>query len=159
MSRRAILRVVKTNYTPSAPWMVRVPQRLHRIEGARKKFFAKESIAKAYVERLAKRFGGLSGCFNNFFRLHEFWLSVCGKDAGLGHFFKIPLASSIVSGSSFESAARMRKDCNRSDHKDRGKDHTAVAINSYRPLLLLGVIEDDGRHNLDEGKENEQCAG
>ena len=54
MSRRAILRVVKTNYTPSAPWMVRVPQRLHRIEGARKKFFAKESIAKAYVERLAK---------------------------------------------------------------------------------------------------------
>jgi hypothetical protein len=55
MSRRAILRVVKTNYTPGAPWMVRVPQRLHRIEGARKKFFAKESIAKAYVERLAKR--------------------------------------------------------------------------------------------------------
>ena len=35
MSRRAILRVVKTNYTPSAPWMVRVPQRLHRIEGPR----------------------------------------------------------------------------------------------------------------------------
>ena len=57
MSRRAILRVVKTNYTPSAPWMVRVPQRLHRIEGARKKFFAKESIAKAYVERLAKQPG------------------------------------------------------------------------------------------------------
>ena len=57
----------------------------------------------------------------------------------------------------FKSAARMRKDCNRSDHKDRGEDDTAVAINSYRPLLLLGVIEDDGRHNLDEGKENEQC--
>jgi integrase len=37
--------------------MVRVPQRLHRIEGARKKFFAKESIAKAYVERLAKQLG------------------------------------------------------------------------------------------------------
>ena len=53
----------------------------------------------------------------------------------------------------------MRKDCNRSDHKDRGKDDTAVTINSYRPLLLLGVIEDDGGHNLDEGKENEQCAG
>ncbi len=57
MSRRAILKVVKTNYTPSAPWMVRVPSRLHRIEGARKKFFAKESIAKAYVERLAKQLG------------------------------------------------------------------------------------------------------
>jgi hypothetical protein len=37
--------------------MVRVPLRLHRIEGARKKFFAKESIAKAYVERLAKQLG------------------------------------------------------------------------------------------------------
>ncbi len=57
MSRRAVLKVVKTNYTPSAPWMVRVPPRLHRIEGAQKKFFAKESIAKAYVERLAKQLG------------------------------------------------------------------------------------------------------
>jgi hypothetical protein len=57
MSRRAVLKVVKTNYTPSAPWMVRVPPRLHSIEGARKKFFAKESIAKAYVERLAKQLG------------------------------------------------------------------------------------------------------
>lgn len=57
MSRRAVLKVVKTNYTPSAPWMVRVPPRLHRIEGARKKFFTKESVAKAYVERLAKQLG------------------------------------------------------------------------------------------------------
>lgn len=57
MSRRAALKVVKTNYTPAAPWMVRVPPRLHRIEGARKKFFAKESVAKAYVERLAKQLG------------------------------------------------------------------------------------------------------
>ncbi|HWX15574.1 MAG TPA: tyrosine-type recombinase/integrase [Chthoniobacterales bacterium] len=57
MSRRAVLKVVKTNYTPNAPWMVRVPPRLHRIEGARKKFFVKESIAKAYVERLAKQLG------------------------------------------------------------------------------------------------------
>jgi hypothetical protein len=55
MFRRTILKVVKTNYTPSAPWMVRVPPRLQRIEGARKKFFAKESIAKPYVERLAKQ--------------------------------------------------------------------------------------------------------
>ena len=57
MSRRAVLRVVKTNYTPNAPWMVRVPPCLHRIEGARKKFFTKQSIAKAYVERLAKQLG------------------------------------------------------------------------------------------------------
>jgi len=32
-----------------------VPSRLQRIEGARKKFFAKESISKPYVERLAKQ--------------------------------------------------------------------------------------------------------
>jgi integrase len=57
MSRRAVLKVVKTNYTPTAPWMVRVPLCLQSLEGARKKFFAKESIAKAYVERLAKQLG------------------------------------------------------------------------------------------------------
>jgi integrase len=57
MPRRAVLKVVKTNYTPSAPWMVRVPPRLQRIEGARKKFFARESVAKAFVERLAKQIG------------------------------------------------------------------------------------------------------
>lgn len=44
MSRRAALKVVKAKYTPSAPWMVRVPPRLQRVEGAQKKFFAKESI-------------------------------------------------------------------------------------------------------------------
>jgi integrase len=37
--------------------MVRVPPRLQRTEGAQKKFFTKESIAKAYVERLAKQLG------------------------------------------------------------------------------------------------------
>lgn len=57
MPRRAILKVVKTDYTPSAPWMVRVPPRLQSLEGARKKFFSKESIAKAYVERLARQLG------------------------------------------------------------------------------------------------------
>ena len=30
MPRRAVLKVVKTNYTPNTPWMVRVPPRLHR---------------------------------------------------------------------------------------------------------------------------------
>jgi integrase len=57
MSRRAVLKVVKAKYTPSAPWMVRVPPRLQRVEGAQKKFFTKESIARAYVERLAKQLG------------------------------------------------------------------------------------------------------
>ena len=37
--------------------MVRVPPRLQRVEGAQKKFFAKESIGRAYVERLAKQLG------------------------------------------------------------------------------------------------------
>jgi integrase len=57
MSRHAVLKVVKAEYTPKAPWMVRVPPRLQRTEGAQKKFFTKESIAKAYVERLAKQLG------------------------------------------------------------------------------------------------------
>lgn len=57
MSRRAVLKVVKAKYTSKAPWMVRVPPRLQRTEGAQKKFFTKESIAKAYVERLARQLG------------------------------------------------------------------------------------------------------
>ena len=57
MPRRVVLKVVKTNYTPNTPWMVRVPPSLQPLEGARKKFFAKEAIAKAYVERLAKQLG------------------------------------------------------------------------------------------------------
>lgn len=57
MARRAVLKVVKATYTPSAPWMVRVPPRLQHTEGAQKKFFAKEAVAMAYVERLAKQLG------------------------------------------------------------------------------------------------------
>ena len=41
--------------------MVRVPPRLHRTEGARKKFFAKESVAKAYIERLERQLGDYHG--------------------------------------------------------------------------------------------------
>src|SRR6266446_1033539 len=59
---------------------------------------------------------------------------------------------------SFGSAARVGKCGDRCDPEDHREDNAAVAINSYRPLLLLGVIEDEGRHNLDEGKENEQRA-
>jgi hypothetical protein len=36
MSRRFVLKVVKVTYTPSAPWMVRVPPRLQEIEKATK---------------------------------------------------------------------------------------------------------------------------
>ena len=57
MPKRAVLKVVKVNYTPSAPWMVRVPKRLQNVEGAKKKFFRGESVAKAYVERLARELG------------------------------------------------------------------------------------------------------
>jgi integrase len=55
--KRAVLKVVKVNYTPSAPWMVRVPEQLQKTEAAKKKFFRHESIAKAYVERLARQLG------------------------------------------------------------------------------------------------------
>jgi integrase len=55
--RRSVLKVVKVNYTPSAPWMVRVPSRLQSTEGSQKKFFEKESVAKAYAERLARQMG------------------------------------------------------------------------------------------------------
>lgn len=54
MPRRFILKAVKVNYTPSTPWMVRVPPCLQSIENAAKKFFEKESIAKAYIERLTR---------------------------------------------------------------------------------------------------------
>jgi hypothetical protein len=37
--------------------MVRVPVRLQPLEGAQKKFFEKESVAKAYAERLARQMG------------------------------------------------------------------------------------------------------
>jgi hypothetical protein len=57
VGRRAVLKVVKVNYTPSAPWLVRVPKRLQKIEAAKKKFFRRESVAKAYVERLARQLG------------------------------------------------------------------------------------------------------
>jgi integrase len=57
VARRAVLKVIKVNYTPSAPWMVRVPQRLQKIEAVKKKFFRRESVAKAYVERLARQLG------------------------------------------------------------------------------------------------------
>ena len=57
MPRRSILKVVKVSYTPSAPWMVRVPTRLQSTEGSQKKFFEKESVAKAYAERLARQMG------------------------------------------------------------------------------------------------------
>ncbi|HEY5769879.1 MAG TPA: tyrosine-type recombinase/integrase [Terrimicrobium sp.] len=57
MPRRSVLKVVKVNYTPNAPWMVRVPARLQAMEGSQKKFFEKESVAKAYAERLARQLG------------------------------------------------------------------------------------------------------
>ena len=57
MSRRFVLTVVKVSYSPASPWMVRVPSRLQRIEGATKKFFEREGVAKAYVERLARQMG------------------------------------------------------------------------------------------------------
>jgi hypothetical protein len=79
-------------------------------------------------------------------------LSLGGKDVGLLAWF---VTSASKHNPSFGSAARVGKCGDRCDPEDHREDNAAVAINSYRPLLLLGVIEDDGRHNLDEGKENE----
>ena len=59
---------------------------------------------------------------------------------------------------SWELVARLRKDRDRSDGENHGKDHAAETINSLRPLLLLAIIQDDRHHNLDEGKENKQRA-
>jgi hypothetical protein len=50
---------------------------------------------------------------------------------------------------SLGSAARVGKRGDRSDPENHWENEPAVAINSYRPFLLLRVIEDDGRHNLD----------
>src|SRR6266496_2151792 len=58
----------------------------------------------------------------------------------------------------YELVTRMEKDANCGERENHRKNYTAVSINFLRPFLLPGVIEDDGRHNLDEGKENEQCA-
>ena len=57
MPRRFAIKVVKVTYTPHAPWMVRVPVRLQSTEGSQKKFFEKESVAKAYADRLAREMG------------------------------------------------------------------------------------------------------
>lgn len=57
MPRRSILKVIRVTYTPNAPWMVRVPEPLQHTEGALRKFFKKESVAKAYMQRLMKEMG------------------------------------------------------------------------------------------------------
>jgi hypothetical protein len=41
-------------YSPNAPFLVRIPPGLWQLEGQKKKFFAKESVAKAYKDRLAQ---------------------------------------------------------------------------------------------------------
>lgn len=54
MAKTFILKVAKVTYSPNAPFMVRIPPGLWQIEGQKKKFFAKESVAKAYKDRLAR---------------------------------------------------------------------------------------------------------
>ena len=57
MARRFILEVRKAPYSPKAPYLVHVPKSLHAAEGAQRRFFEKEAIARAYVKRLAKMLG------------------------------------------------------------------------------------------------------
>ena len=54
MARTFILKVTKVTYSPNAPWMVRIPPGLWQLEGQKKKFFDKESVAKSYKERLGR---------------------------------------------------------------------------------------------------------
>ena len=54
MARSFILKVTKVTYSPNAPWMVRIPPGLWQLEGQKKKFFDKESVAKSYKERLGR---------------------------------------------------------------------------------------------------------
>jgi integrase len=57
MPRRFVLEVRKAPYSPKAPYLVHVPKALYAAEGAQRRFFEKESIAQAYVKRLAKVLG------------------------------------------------------------------------------------------------------
>ena len=57
MARRFILEVRKAPNSPKAPYLVHVPKSLHAAEGAQRRFFEKEAIARAYVKRLAKMLG------------------------------------------------------------------------------------------------------
>ena len=54
MAKHFVLKVTEVTYSPLAPWMVRVPPGLWPVEGQKKKFFAKESVAKSYRDRLAR---------------------------------------------------------------------------------------------------------
>ena len=54
MAKTFILKVSKVTYSPNAPFMVRIPPGLWQLEGQKKKFFAKESVAKAYKDRLTR---------------------------------------------------------------------------------------------------------
>ena len=56
------------------------------------------------------------------------------------------------------SAARMGKGGDRSDNENYGNDYSAVAINLLRSRGLLIVIENCRHQDLNQGKENKQCA-
>lgn len=57
MPRRFVLEVRKAPYCPKTPYVVHVPKALHSAEGAQRRFFEKEAVAKAYVKRLERMLG------------------------------------------------------------------------------------------------------
>lgn len=57
MSRRFLLQVRKAIYNPAKPYVVHVPDSLQKAEGAKRRFFEKEAVAKAYVKRLERQLG------------------------------------------------------------------------------------------------------
>ncbi len=57
MPRHFVLQVRKVSYSPNTPYLVHVPPSLQSVEGAKRRFFDKEIIAKTYVKRLSQLLG------------------------------------------------------------------------------------------------------
>jgi integrase len=55
--RHFVLQVRKVSYCPTSPYLVHVPHSLQNVEGAKRRFFSKEAVAKTYVKRLSHLLG------------------------------------------------------------------------------------------------------
>lgn len=57
MPRHFTLQVRRVSYSPATRYLVHIPPSLQRVEGAKRRFFAKEAVAKNYVKRLSQLLG------------------------------------------------------------------------------------------------------
>lgn len=57
MPKHFSLQVRKISYCAKTPYLVHIPASLQAVEGAKRRFFEKEAVAKTYVKRLAQRLG------------------------------------------------------------------------------------------------------